>query len=80
VTTHMTPPRLLSVVELAEYLNRQPRWVSSNAARLGGFKVGALWRFDLEQVRARLDAHRTADPLAPTPMSAARQARKRTAA
>lgn len=74
----MTP--LLTVAEMAAYLSRRPEWVRENAASLGGFKVGGLWRFDLEQVQARLNRHRTADPLTPTALSAKRQGRKRTAA
>lgn len=77
----MTPAPLLSVPDLAAYLNRRPVWIRQNAADLGGFKVGGLWRFDLEQVQARLNRHRTLDPLTPTPLSAKRRARKtRTAA
>lgn len=85
----MTLPaqRLLTTDELAEYLQRPPQWVRMNAESLAGVKVGALWRFDLDEAKAAIKAKRNPDlsekrpdgthPWAPTPLSAKRQAAKR---
>lgn len=78
----MTLPtqRLLTPDEMAEYLGRPRKWVVDHAKQIGGDKVGRYWRFDLEKVRAHLGHQDRLDPLTPTPLSAARQARKYTAA
>ena len=67
--TDIAPRPLLSVPEMAQYLSRRVEWVRQNAQDLGGIKVGGLWRFDLEQVQARLNRHLAADPLTPTALS-----------
>lgn len=84
----MTLPaqRLLTTAELAEYLQRPPQWVRMNAESLAGVKVGALWRFDLDEAKAAIKATRNPDLserrpdgmdiLTPTPLSAKRQAAK----
>lgn len=89
----MTLPeqRMLTAGELAEYLNRPAAWVRQNAEDLGGVKLGALWRFDLDDVRTAIRTKRNpdlspkrpdgVDPWSPTPRSAkAQAARKRRAA
>lgn len=78
----MTLPtqRLLTPDEMAEYLGRPRKWVVDHARQIGGDKVGRYWRFDLDKVRGALDPRARLDPLTPTPLSAARQARKATAA
>lgn len=78
----MTLPtqRLLTPDEMAEYLGRPRKWVVDHGKQLGGDKVGRYWRFDLERFRAVRGHQDRIDHLTPTPMSAARQASKATAA
>jgi hypothetical protein len=88
----MTLPtqRLLTTAELSDYLQRSKQWVRENATSLAGMKVGSLWRFDLDEVRAAIKATRNEDLsekrpdgldiLTPTPLSAKRQAAKNSAA
>lgn len=71
---------LADVPTVAQRLSVSDQWVRDHAKDLGGIKLGRLWRFDLADVEKYLNRHRTADPLAYTPLSAKRQARKTTAA
>ena len=72
------PEPLMTIDDLAAYLKMSPDWVRGHAAELGGMKVGRSWRFDHAGVERYLNRRRTADPLAPTPLSAARWEAKRT--
>lgn len=67
---------LADVPTVAQRLSVSDQWVRDHAKDLGGIKLGRLWRFDLADVEKYLNRHRTADPLAYTPLSAKRQARK----
>ena len=66
----------LTVVELAERWKRRPEWVQQNARSFFGFKIGREWRFDLTDIESYEDRRKTADPWAPTELSAKRQAAK----
>lgn len=68
---------LADVPTVAQRLSVSDQWVRDHAKALGGIKLGRLWRFDLADVERYLNRHRTRDPLAPTPLSAKRQASKR---
>jgi len=70
----LPPQRLLTATELAEFLAKENRkWVVDNAKSLGGMKVGRVWRFDLDDVKAALGKAKKLDPLTPTRLSAARR-------
>ena len=71
---------LADVPTVAQRLAVSDQWVRDHAKALGGIKLGRLWRFDLDDVERYLNRHRTADPLAYTPLSAKRQASKRKSA
>ena len=75
-----TQRSLLTPDDLAEYLRRPRKWVVDHGEQLGGEKVGRFWRFDLDKVLDHLGHQARLDPLTPTPLSAARQARKNSAA
>ena len=46
------PAAMLSVGDVAGRLSKQPRWVRTHAAVLGGKKLGAQWRFPAEAIDA----------------------------
>lgn len=71
---------LADVPTVAQRLSVSDQWVRDHARALGGIKLGRLWRFDLADVEKYLNRHRTRDPLAPTELSAKRQASKRKSA
>lgn len=66
----------LTVAELAERWKRRPEWVQQNARSFFGFKIGREWRFDLADIESYEDRRKWADPMAPTELSAKRQATK----
>jgi excisionase family DNA binding protein len=71
---------LADVPTVAQRLSVSDQWVRDHAKALGGIKLGRLWRFDLADVERYLNRHKTRDPLAPTELSAKRQASKRKSA
>jgi excisionase family DNA binding protein len=55
-----TLPRLMTVEEAAEFLGvgRNTLYLAAREGRIPSFKVGALIRFDLDELRAWLDSNR----------------------
>ncbi|WP_336707574.1 hypothetical protein [Oerskovia sp. USHLN155] len=76
MTRAETPKQHLTVVELAERWKRRPEWVQQNARSFFGFKIGREWRFDLTDIESYENRRKRVDPMAPTELSAKRQATK----
>lgn len=55
-----TLPRLLTLQEAAQFLGigRNTLYVAAREGRIPSFKVGALVRFDVDELRAWLEANR----------------------
>ncbi|HWK92611.1 MAG TPA: hypothetical protein VNR17_10175 [Luteimicrobium sp.] len=67
----------LTCEDVATLWQRPVSWVQRNAIDFGGFKVGGQWRFDPADLEAYETRGKRRDPLAPTELSAKRQATKR---
>lgn len=49
------PPSLMSVREIANYIQMSTDFVYENANELGGLKLGGRWRFRLDRVDAYIE-------------------------
>jgi excisionase family DNA binding protein len=56
LTGQVTVHKLMTVREVAVYLQMSTDFVYENANEIGGVKLGGAWRFRLERVDAYLDS------------------------
>lgn len=56
LTWQVTVHQLMTVREVAAYLQMSTDFVYENANEIGGVKLGGPWRFRLERVEAYLDS------------------------
>lgn len=63
----------LTPTDLAARWKRPVQWIRDHAREFGGFKVGATWRFDPDDIDRYESRQKAADPLRMTEQSTKRQ-------